>query len=285
MKNNEKYQAKIRKKELKKLEKKEKKEIEEAYMHDRLIDKKIKKEISDIKREEYIKKMTPIWEERKRINEAPHLSLLEEIGNSISHGLGVIFTLVAFILMIIKCDEPAKFVATFVYSFSMLLMFLNSCLYHAFRWGSTVKRIWRRFDYTSIYFLICGTFAPIQLIELPYLYGNNGYIIGIIYFCVMWAIAITGITLTCVFGPGRMKKINFPIYFILGWTGIIFLPIWLIHQRYGILFWILIGGIVYTLGMIPFALLRKKNVSHFIWHIIVFLGVITQFIGILLYLY
>ena len=77
----------------------------------------------------------------------------------------------------------------------------------------------------------------------------------------MWAIAITGITLTCVFCPGRMKKINFPIYFILGWTGIIFLPIWLIHQRYGILLWILIGGIIYTLGMIPFALLRKKNVS------------------------
>ena len=285
MSKEEKKRLKLQNKALKKLEKKEKKELEDAYMHDKLIDKQIKNEINEIKKKEYIEKMTPIWEERKRINEAPHLSLLEEIGNSVSHGLGVIFSIIAFILLIYKSDTPLKIIASFGYSFSMLFMFLNSCLYHAFRWGSKVKRLWRRFDYTSIYFLICGTFAPIQLVELKNLYCNNGDIIGIIYFSIMWLVAITGITLNCIFGPGKTKKINFPLYFVLGWTGIIFLPIWLIHNHLGLLFWILGGGIIYTLGMIPFAILRKKNVSHFIWHIIVFFGVITQFIGILLYVY
>jgi len=281
----EKKLKKIQKKEIKEREKKEKKELEEAFLENREVDKKIKQEISDIKRKQYIEEMTPIWEERRRLNEAPKRGLLEEIGNSISHGLGVIFAIIAIILLLKKSDTGLKVAATLVYGFSMLFMFLNSCLYHSWRWGSTVKRIWRRFDYTSIYLLIAGTFAPLQLIELPKEYGDNGYIFGITYFIIMWLIVITGITLTCIFGPGRIKKVNFPIYFVVGWSGVSFLPGWIIYKNFNLLYWILFGGVVYTLGMIPFALFRKKPVAHFIWHIVVFLAVIIHFLGLYLCVY
>ncbi len=148
-----------------------------------------------------------------------------------------------------------------------------------------VKRIWRRFDYTSIYLMIAGTFAPLQLIEIPRDYGDpQGFIFGITYFAIMWTLVVVGITLTCIFGPGRTKKVNFPLYFIIGWSGLCVVPGWLAHNI-NLFWWILIGGIVYTLGMIPFAVLKGKKSAHFIWHLIVMAGVIIQFIGIYLYVY
>jgi len=281
-----KKEAKMQRKALKAQEKKERKELEEAYLHDRLLEKEIEKDINSAKKKAYIEKMTPTWEEWKRLNEAPKLSLLEEIGNAISHGLGAVLTILALILLLQKSDTTPKVVASIVYCVAMFFMFFNSCLYHSWKWGLRVKRIWRRFDYTSIYLMIAGTFAPLQLVEIPNDYGNpQGYIFGITYFIIMWSLVVLGITLTCVFGPGRTKKINFPLYFIIGWSGLCVVPGWIIHDNVPLLLWILFGGIVYTLGMIPFALLKGKKSAHFIWHLVVMAGVIIQFIGIYLCVY
>jgi hemolysin III len=162
----------------------------------------------------------------------------------------------------------------------MLIMMLMSCLYHAWRRGSKVKKLWRRFDYSSIYLLIGGTFAPLLLVNWNQIYGNN---IGIILFCIQWTLIIAGITVVCVFGPGRFKWIHFTLYFTIGWSGLIFIPGWI--QNDLSLFWmILAGGLVYTLGMIPFA--KKKIVgAHFIWHFFVLAGAIVHFIGILMFIY
>ncbi len=212
----------------------------------------------------------------KALNEPPQRGLLEEIGNSVSHGVGAIIAVVLFVLILLKSDTPLKVTASIVYGSCMFIMLLMSCLYHAFKKGSTVKRIWRRFDYTSIYLQIGGTFAPIYLIWL----GNT---LGIVLFIVQWVLIITGITFVCIFGPGRVKILNFILYFAIGWSGIMFIPMW-IKTDLALLLWILAGGLAYTLGMIPFA---KKNVksAHFIWHILVVIGVVLQFVGIYLYIY
>ncbi len=123
----QKREAKMQRKALKAQEKKEKKELEEAFMHDRLVDKEIEKDINYKKRQAYIEKMTPKWEEWKRLNEAPHLTVLEEIGNSVSHGVGAILTIVALILLLQKSDTTLKIVASIVYCLAMFFMFFNSC--------------------------------------------------------------------------------------------------------------------------------------------------------------
>ena len=47
--------------------------------------------------------------------------------------------------------------------------------------------------------------------------------------------------------------------------------------------WILAGGVLYTLGIIPFAM--KARASHFIWHFFVLAGAVVQWVGIYLYLF
>ena len=260
------------KKNLKIQEKKEKKEVKAALKEKRRL----------IKEDEKNRPLTEKEQKERLANEPPVRPVLEEIGNSVTHGVGAILGIIGLILMLMKSEGALMILGSIVYGMSMILMMTMSCLYHAWRSGSKVKRLWRRFDYSSIYLLIGGTFAPLQLVELGI--HQDHMVLGIIWFSVMWALIILGITMTSIFGPGKVKKLNFPLYFVLGWSGVMFIPGW-INYNLPLLWWTLIGGLVYTFGMIPFAALRKKTVSHFIWHFFVLAGAITQFIGIYLCVY
>lgn len=215
---------------------------------------------------------------RKRIrelNEPPQLTTLEETGNAVTHGIGAVLALVGFILLLLKSDTGLKIMASCFYGISLFLLMLMSYLYHAFKSGSTVKRLWRRFDYASIYLLIGGTFAPLYLVY----WGNT---LGIIIFCIQWALILLGIVMLSIFGPGRLKWLHFSLYFVIGWSGLIFIPDW-IQNNMPLLWFILIGGVIYTVGMVPFT--RDKKYDHFLWHFFVVAGAILHWFGIYMFVY
>ena len=218
-------------------------------------------------------------EERKQyireLNEPPHLTILEEVGNAVTHGVGAALALVGFILLLLKSDTGMKVMASCFYGISLFFLMLMSCLYHAFKSGSTVKRLWRRFDYSSIYLLIGGTFAPLYLVY----WGNT---LGIVLFCIDWALIVVGITMLGVFGPGRFKWLHFSLYFIIGWSGLILMPD-LYKNNLPLLWMIFIGGVIYPVGMIPFV--KDKKYNHFIWHFFVLAGAILHWFGIYLFVY
>jgi len=205
----------------------------------------------------------------------PKRSLLEEIGNSITHGLGSIFAIVALVLMLLESDSFPEQLSAMIYFFGMFIMFTSSCLYHAFAHGSAVKRLFRRFDYSSIYLLIGATFAPVLIC----FFGDT---FGMIFFIIQWAIIAAGISLVGVFGPTKLRFIHIPLYVLLGWSALMLLP-GMIGTNFPLTMWILAGGVLYTLGIIPF--LMHSRASHFIWHFFVLAGAVTQWIGIYLYLF
>lgn len=212
----------------------------------------------------------------QKLNEPPKLTNLEEVGNAVTHGIGALLAIAGMVLLLVKSDTGLKVMASCFYGISLFFLMLMSCLYHAFKSGSTVKRLWRRFDYSSIYLLIGGTFAPLCLVY----WGNT---LGIVLFCIDWFLIILGITIIGVFGPGRFSWIHFSLYFIIGWVGgILFIPDFIRNNMN--LFWmILIGGVIYTIGMIPFA--RNKKYDHFKWHFFVLGGAILHWFAIYLYIY
>lgn len=211
----------------------------------------------------------------KELNEPPKLTVLEEVGNAVTHGVGAALAVAGMVLLLLKSDTGFKIMASLIYGISLIFLMLMSCLYHSFKSGTFVKRLWRRFDYASIYLLIGGTFAPLYLVYL-------GNILGIILFCIQWTLIIFGITILSVFGPGRMSWIHFTLYFAIGWSGIIFLPDWY-QNNMPLLRMILIGGIIYTVGMIPFA--KDTKYAHFIWHFFVIAGAVMHWIGIYFFVY
>ena len=212
-------------------------------------------------------------ERNRKLNEPPKLTVTEEIGNAITHGIGCLFAVAALVLMICFSEDGFELLGGIFYGISMILMMLMSCLYHSFKSGSAVKRLWRRFDYSSIYLLIGGTFSPLFL-------STIGGALGIVLFCIYWGVFAFGITMVCVYGPGRLKGLHFSLYFVFGWIGALIIPYWIKIGHISLLIWILVGGVVYTLGMIPFVMKKTKN-AHFIWHFFVLGGAITQWFGIL----
>lgn len=234
-----------------------------------------------LKAEKYRLRME-IKKQNRKLNEAPKRRLLEEIGNSVSHGVGALVGITFLVLTVIKAQTPLALTAAIIYGSCFFLQMLFSCLYHSFRAGTTVKRIFRRFDYASIYLMIGGTFAPLYLIWM--IDSMWGFVPGLIFFIVQWTLIVIGITFVGVFGPGRLRPLHFALYFCIGWSGLIFLPSWF-KDNMPLLFCILGGGIIYTLGMIPFAVLKKKPVAHFIFHMVVLLASICMGMGILFFVF
>lgn len=211
----------------------------------------------------------------RALNEPPHLSTGEEVFNAVSHGAGVLLSIAAAVLLLLRSDTGFKVMASCFYGISMTGMMLMSGLYHAMPTGSRAKRVLRRFDYTSIYLLIGGTFAPILLVYV-------GGALGVTLFCVQWGVILAGVSLIMIFGPGRWRPLHFTLYFLLGWSGLLMLPEFYANAR-ELLWFILSGGVVYTLGMIPFA--RQRKYDHCVWHLFVLAAAALHWMGIYQFIY
>ena len=211
----------------------------------------------------------------RAVQEAPRRGVLEEVGNAVTHGIGALLSVAGLVLLLLKADTVAKTVSACVYGACLILLFLMSCLYHSFRSGSRVKRLWRRFDYISIYLLIGGTFTPLWLVY----WGGS---LGTVLCCAQWAIIAAGIVFVGVFGPARLRPLHMTLYIVLGWSALVFLP-GMLRGDFLLFCHILFGGVIYTLGIIPFAL--KKRGAHFLWHFFVLFGALVQWFGIYLFVY
>ncbi len=213
--------------------------------------------------------------DRRTMNEPPKRSVLEEVGNAVTHGVGALFAVAGLVLLLLKAQTSTGLICALVYGICLLMMFLMSCLYHSFRWGTKVKRLWRRFDYISIYLLIGGTFTPMWLL----FWGGQA---GTAFCIAQWALILLGIIFVAVFGPGRPRALHPVLFVVLGWVGLVFLPR-MVRENLPLFLFILTGGIIYTVGVIPFALKRKG--AHFLWHFFVFFGAVVHWFGIYFFLH
>ena len=211
----------------------------------------------------------------KQKNEPPCRSLQEEIFNAASHGAGGLLAVAGMVLLLLKSHTGLAVMASCFYGISMVVMMFASGIYHALKTGSAAKRLFRRFDYTSIYLLIGGTFAPIFLIYM-------GGTLGIVLFCIQWAVILGGVVLVVSFGPGRWRPLHFTLYFLLGWSGLAFIPEFYRNAPMLLLF-IFLGGLVYTLGMIPFG--RNRKYDHCVWHLFVVAAAALHWVGIYTQIY
>ena len=208
-------------------------------------------------------------------NEPPARTMGEEVFNAVSHGAGGLLAVAGMILLLLRSRTGLEVMASCFYGISMVIMMFSSSLYHALPTGSAAKRVCRRFDYTSIHLLIGGTFAPILLVYV-------GGVWGIALFCVQWAVILTGVALVLTFGPGRWRPLHFTAYFVLGWSGLAFIPEFY-RNAPALLLLIALGGLVYTLGMIPFS--RDRKYDHCLWHLLVVAAAALHWAGIYLQIY
>ena len=204
----------------------------------------------------------------------------EELANGITHGIGVLFGIVALtilLIMAIKKGSVPSIVSFSIYVACIILMFLSSTLYHSFTIDK-VKKILRVFDHSSIFLFIAGTYTPIALLTLQ---GK----LRIIILVGIWTIAVSGIVFKILtFGKfDKYKALSLIIYIGMGWIAIIPIRHIINATSINFFYWILGGGILYTLGTIFYSV-KKIPYNHAIWHIFVLVASVTHFLGIMFHL-
>lgn len=105
---------------------------------------------------------------KKKEIRIPNYSLIEELINSISHGIGAIFSIVGLILLIIKASHYGSFAITTITIFgtTMILLYTISCIYHALSSKIKGKKVLRVLDHCNVYLLVLGTVIPIALVGI-----------------------------------------------------------------------------------------------------------------------
>jgi len=207
-------------------------------------------------------------------------SLGEEIANSITHGIGVVFSIVVLTILLVYAiwqRSAISIIGFSVYGFCSIIMYLSSTLYHSFQ-SPKIKSILRVLDHSAIYLYIAGTYTPITLLSLEG-YWRIGILVGV------WTLAVLGI-LFKVFTFNKFEKYkiaSLTLYIAMGWVVIIAVKPMLEAIPVQFFMWLLAGGIVYTLGTIFYAV-KKIPFNHAIWHLFVLAGSVVHFLGIFLYL-
>ncbi len=196
----------------------------------------------------------------------------EEILNTISHGIGIILSILGFFLLLNRNSDKSEYalLGIIIFSFSIVLLYSASTAYHAIAKPS-LKKKFRILDHISIYFLIAGTYTPVALITLI---NGNGWLILV----VVWAIALFG-TVLKLFFTGKFEILSLLLYVIMGWLIIFdFQNLMTSTSSLGINL-LMLGGAFYMIGILFYAI-RKIPYNHFIWHLFVLGGTISHWLFI-----
>jgi len=207
----------------------------------------------------------------------PKYTLGEEITNAIIHGIGAGLGIAALVLCIVKAaftGDAMSVTAVSIYGSSLVLLYIVSTLYHSFK-VNTAKRVFRVLDHCMINLLIAGTYTPYTLITLR---GALGWV----FFGIVWAGAALSIVLNAV-DIKKFRVFSFICYIAMGWCIIAAIVPLINSLGYMGSFFLIAGGVVYTLGCIFYAIGKKKRYMHSVFHIFVLAGSILQFFSIFFY--
>lgn len=204
-------------------------------------------------------------------------TIKEEVANSVIHAIGVGLSIAGLTLLIVLSSiygNAWHIVSFSVYGATLVLLYSSSTLYHIIR-NRKAKRVFRVLDHSSIYLLIAGTYTPFLLVALR-------ESVGIILLIIIWSLAILGV-LFKVFFIHRAPKLSVLTYALMGWFCIFGIPELITMLPTGSLVLLVVGGVVYTAGIIFYAW-KKLPYNHAIWHVFVLVGSICHFLAISLYL-
>lgn len=205
---------------------------------------------------------------------------IKEPGSAITHFIGMLMAIFAAVPLLIKAaHEPSRIyvISLAVYSASMILLYAASTTYHTFDISVKINTILKKWDHMMISVLIAGSYTPICLLVLK---GKT----GLILLAIVWSFAIIGILIKAfwVYCPKWVSSI---LYIGMGWTCVLAFTQILNSMSRTSFIWLLIGGIIYTVGGIIYALKlpifnsKHKNFgSHEIFHLFVMGGSMCHFV-------
>ncbi|MCU1372108.1 MAG: hemolysin family channel protein [Ilumatobacteraceae bacterium] len=177
------------------------------------------------------------------------------------HQAAFLASIVGLVWLVDSAPTTRARAVAWVYGLASALLYLTSSSYHVFAKSPRARRIMQRADHSMIFVLIAGTFTPLAVLGVhgPWKWPA---------LAAVWLGALGGVAFK-IFWLDRYPKFGGAMYIVVGWAGIMILPaMW---HRPETLALVAVGGLLYTLGAILFAL-HKPILSerwfgyHEVWH-------------------
>jgi hemolysin III len=193
----------------------------------------------------------------------------------VSHQWACLCTVPLGVALVVAAGSARARIAVTAYAASLVALFGVSALYHRVNWRSVSARRWmRRLDHSMIFVLIAGTYTPFALLAL---HGPLALAILI----VVWAGALSGVLFKLVW-INAPKWLVVVVYIALGWVAMAAVPQLLAAIGVGGLTLLGLGGLLYTLGAVIYAVKRPDPVPavfgyHEVFHLIVIVAAALQY--------
>jgi hemolysin III len=204
------------------------------------------------------------------------LTLGEEIANALTHGAGLIASLIGVPLLVMTAlahGDIWRIAGCSVFGATLISLYAASTLYHAVP-HPRAKRVLQVVDHAAIYLLIAGSYTPFTLGVLR---GALGWTL----FGIVWSLAAAGILFKSVLGI-RFPNLSTALYLLMGWLAIIAVgPLTTALPTSGLAL-LATGGLLYTGGVV-FFMWERPRFSHTLWHLFVLGGSVCHFLAVLWY--
>ncbi len=210
---------------------------------------------------------------------------LREPINCLTHLVAAVLSLAALVAMVCKVSingGSALMLSSVVFfGISMILLYSASATYHSVIANEKIVKWFKKLDHAMIFVLIAGSYAPFCLVAL---HGK----IGLKLFSIVTTCAVLGIIfkLCWVTCP---KWLSSTMYIVIGWFAIF--AIYPMSQVLSgtALFLLVLGGIIYTIGGIIYALKNDyikigSFGNHEIFHMFIMVGTLCHFLCVFLYI-
>jgi hemolysin III len=193
----------------------------------------------------------------------------------VSHQWAFIVSVLLGIGLVIAAPDGESRLALAIYAVSVAALFGTSALYHRITWSSAAARRWmRRLDHSMIFFLIAGTYTPFALLALD---GTLATVILI----VVWSGALGGVILKIAWIDAP-KWLIAGVYIALGWVAVAAFP--QLYESLGVTAtgMVAVGGVLYTLGAVVYAMRRPDPAPtvfgyHEVFHLLVIAAAALQY--------
>jgi hemolysin III len=196
--------------------------------------------------------------------------------NAWTHLVGAIAAFIGGVWMLVIASldgSPWKIVIVAIYAITLKVHYSATTVYHSVR--GRKKAIMKKVDHFSIYLLIAGSYTPFCLVTLR---GPWGWTL----FGIVWGLALIGI-LQEIKPRSEARILSIVIYAVMGWIVLVAVKPLIAALGTAGFAWLASGGVLYTVGIIFFALDHRLRHAHGIWHLFVIAGSLLHVVAILFY--
>lgn len=218
------------------------------------------------------------------VNAAPIRLRVKDPGSALTHFIGFCAAVLATPPLLVRAGaldvSLPGLVSLSVFMLSMVLLYAASTTYHTLDINPKVNKRLKKIDHMMIFVLIAGTYTPYCTLVLREAAGRRLLI-------TIWTIAAVGLVLKACWVTCP-KWFSSVIYIAMGWVCIAYAPGIYNGASHGVFWWLLAGGVLYTVGGVIYALkLKVFNSkwryfgSHELFHVFVMAGSLCHYISIL----